>query len=109
MWSDETLGLKRVKSNGTISFLTDLAFRGLGKYMKYPWYQVSVIVIINPRRKAWVEGYCNLLAILCLSVRVSVRPCIHWKSDGAVGVVLLSPCAYRSRFNETPNPLCKAL
>ena len=44
MWSDETLGLKRVKSNGTISFLTDLAFRGLGRYMVYPWYQVSMYV-----------------------------------------------------------------
>ena len=44
VWSDETLGLKRVKSNGTISFLTDLAFRGLGRYMVYPWYQVSMHV-----------------------------------------------------------------
>ena len=33
--------------------------------------------IVNPRRKAQAEGYCNHLVIFCPSVRLSIRPSVH--------------------------------
>ena len=39
--SDQSLGLKRVKSDGTLSYLTDYALKGMEKYVSYPGYQVA--------------------------------------------------------------------
>ena len=39
-WNDESLGLKRVKSGGTLSFLTNHAFKGLYLHLFFPWFQV---------------------------------------------------------------------
>ena len=58
-------------------------------------YRITWVgAFINPRRKAWAEGYCNHLAI---SVCPSVCPCVHRKRDDAIGVVCSIPHAYSAR------------
>ena len=39
-WNDKNLGLKRAKGDGTLTFLTNHAFKGLNTYIRYPWFQV---------------------------------------------------------------------
>ena len=39
-WNDKNLGLKRVKGDGTLSFLTNYAFKGMDQHIRYPWFQV---------------------------------------------------------------------
>ena len=41
LWSDEDLGLKHVKGDGTLSFLIDHSFRGVQKSYRNPFYYVS--------------------------------------------------------------------
>ena len=41
-WNDNNLGLKwtKDKSDGTLSFLTNHAFKGLDLHFRVPWFQV---------------------------------------------------------------------
>lgn len=39
-WNDKDLGLKRLKGNCTLLFLTNYALKGLENHIRYPWFQV---------------------------------------------------------------------
>lgn len=45
MWSDEDLGLKHVKGDGTLAFLIDHSFKGVRMAYRNPFYYVNIYYI----------------------------------------------------------------
>lgn len=73
-WNDSNLGLRRVKGNGTLSFLTNHAFKGLGQHIRYPWFQY-----LHPYE---AEGYREVIRALRMIGRDCIKTRIQMVETG---------------------------